>query len=59
MPRLAETERIVEEVERRLSVSEQMEATVETNLKRTESLRQSILQRAFTGRLIAQNGGLT
>lgn len=51
VPPLAEQERIVEEVERRLSVIEQMEASVETNLKRAESLRQSILRQAFSGRL--------
>jgi type I restriction enzyme S subunit len=47
LPPLAEQERIVEEVERRLSVMEEMEATVSTNLQRTTRLRQSILQKAF------------
>ena len=48
LPPLAEQERIVEEVERRLSVMEEMEATVSTNLQRTTRLRQSILQKAFS-----------
>jgi type I restriction enzyme S subunit len=48
---LAEQERIVEEVERRLSVIEQMGSAVETILRRAESLRQSILRLAFSGRL--------
>ena len=52
LPPLAEQERIVEEVERRLSIIYQMEATVETNMKRAESLRQSILRRAFSGHLV-------
>jgi type I restriction enzyme S subunit len=52
LPPVAEQEHIVEDVERRLSVIEQMEATVETNLKRTESLRQSILRMAFSGALV-------
>jgi type I restriction enzyme S subunit len=51
LPPNAEQERIAEEVERRLSVIEQMEALVETNLKRAETLRQSILRMAFSGRL--------
>jgi len=38
-------------VERRLSVVEEMEATVEANLQRATRLRQSILQQAFTGAL--------
>jgi type I restriction enzyme, S subunit len=41
----------VAEVERRLSVVEEMEATVEANLQRATRLRQSILQKAFEGKL--------
>ncbi len=52
LPPLAEQERIVAEVERRMSVIEQMEALVEMNLKRAETLRQSILRMAFSGRLV-------
>ena len=37
------------EVEWRLSVVEELEATVEANLQRATRLRQSILQKAFTG----------
>jgi type I restriction enzyme, S subunit len=50
-PPLAEQERIVAEVERRLSVVEELSALVESNLKRATRLRQSILQRAFEGKL--------
>lgn len=49
LPPLAEQSRIVAEVERRLSVVEEMEATVDANLQRATRLRQSILQKAFTG----------
>jgi type I restriction enzyme S subunit len=52
LPPRDEQERIVTEVERRLSVIEQVETTVETNLKRGEALRQSILRMAFRGRLV-------
>jgi type I restriction enzyme, S subunit len=41
----------VAEVERRLSVVEELEAVVSVNLQRASSLRQSILQKAFTGKL--------
>jgi hypothetical protein len=34
-----------------LSVVEELEATVSANLQRASRLRQSILQRAFTGQL--------
>lgn len=47
LPPLAEQKRIVEEVERRLSVIEELEATLSTNLQRATRLRQSILQKAF------------
>ena len=47
LPPLAEQIRIVAEVERRLSVIDQLEATVSANLKRATRLRQSILQKAF------------
>ena len=47
----AEQTRIVAEVERRLSVVEELEAVVTTNLQRATRLRQSILQKAFTGEL--------
>ncbi|MBI3099529.1 MAG: hypothetical protein HYY93_15080 [Planctomycetes bacterium] len=39
------------EVERRLSVVEELEAVVSANLQRATRLRQSILQRAFSGAL--------
>ena len=48
VPPLAEQHRIVAEVERRLSVIEELEATVAANLQRAERLRQSVLQRAFS-----------
>ena len=52
---LPEQQRIVEEIERRLSVIEEVETIIRTNLKRAEVLRQRILQHAFTGKLVAQD----
>lgn len=46
----------VAEVERRLSAVEELEAVVSANLQRAVRLRQSILQKAFTGEL---TGGAT
>jgi type I restriction enzyme S subunit len=48
LPSIAEQKRIVAEVERRLSVVEQLEAAVNANLQRATRLRQSILQKAFS-----------
>jgi type I restriction enzyme S subunit len=50
-PPLDEQTRIVAEVERRLSVVEELESVVSANLQRATRLRQSILQKAFTGGL--------
>ena len=55
LPPLAEQRCIVAEVERRLSVIQQAEATVEANLVRAERLRQSILKQAFSGRLVPRD----
>ena len=55
LPPLAEQRRIVAEVERRLSVIQQAEATVEASLARAERLRQSILKQAFSGKLVPQD----
>jgi len=51
LPPLAEQTRIVAEVDRRLSVVEELEVMIASNLQRAAHLRQSILQKAFTGKL--------
>jgi type I restriction enzyme S subunit len=49
IPPLAEQERIVAEVDRRLSIVRGVEAEVEANLQRAQTLRQAVLARAFSG----------
>jgi len=51
LPPLAEQTRIVAEVERRLSVIDELESVVSANLQRAGRLRQAVLQKAFTGEL--------
>jgi len=55
IPPAAEQKRIVAEVDRRLSVIDELEMQVEANLKRAERLRQAILKRAFEGKLVPQD----
>jgi len=52
LPPVAEAEVIHTEVERHLSIVEEIEAQVDANLRRAARLRQGILKRAFEGRLV-------
>ena len=52
---LAKQRRIVAEVERRLSIAYDVEKTVTQSLAQAQRLRQSILKKAFEGRLVAQD----
>lgn len=54
-PSLHEQDQIVSEVRRRLSVLEQVEAQVAVGLRRAGNLRQSVLKRAFEGKLVPQD----
>jgi type I restriction enzyme S subunit len=47
VPPAPERERIVAEVDRRLSIVREVEAEVDANLKRAQALRQAVLARAF------------
>ncbi len=55
IPPRAEQERIVAEAERRLSVIDGLETVVQHSLRRADRLRQSILKRAFEGKLVPQD----
>ncbi len=55
LPPQEEMKLIAEEVERRLSVVDKLEATIEENLKQAGALRQSILNQAFSGELVPQH----
>lgn len=52
LPSLQEQQAIVEELEAKLTVCDKIEETITTSLQQAETLRQSILKRAFEGRLI-------
>lgn len=52
IPSLTEQQRIVEILEEKLSVCDQMEQTIIQSLQQAESLRQSILKQAFEGKLV-------
>jgi type I restriction enzyme, S subunit len=52
LPPISEQQQIVAEVERRLSVIDELEAAVEANLTRADRLRQAVLQKAFSGQLM-------
>lgn len=52
VPSLAEQQAIVQEIETRLSVCDKIEQDIKENLEKAEALRQSILKKAFEGKLL-------
>lgn len=52
---ISEQHAIVAEIESRLSVCDKIEESIEQSLKQAESLRQSILKKAFAGKLVPQD----
>ena len=52
IPSLIEQERIVEKIERRLSVADEIEKELDESLVRAERLRGAVLKSAFEGRLV-------
>jgi type I restriction enzyme S subunit len=51
-PPMVEQYKVVEEIESRLSVSDKMEESISQSLQQAEALRQSILKKAFEGKLV-------
>ncbi|NOZ36011.1 MAG: restriction endonuclease subunit S [Chlorobi bacterium] len=51
---LDEQTQIVQEIETRLSVADKMQETIAESIKKAEALRQSILKKAFEGRLLSE-----
>ncbi|MCX6143333.1 MAG: restriction endonuclease subunit S [Ignavibacteriales bacterium] len=54
-PTTEEQRTIVQEIEKRLSVCDKLEETITESLKQAEALRQSILKKAFEGKLVPQD----
>jgi len=55
IPPLDEQKAIVSEIERYLSITDEIEKIIDTSLRQAESLRQSILKQAFEGKLVPQD----
>lgn len=55
LPPFPEQHKIADEIERRFSVAAEIEKTVEQSLKQAGRLRQSILKKAFEGKLVPQD----
>ena len=53
LPPITEQKLLIENIESSFSIAEELETTIETNLKRAERLRQTILQQAFSGGLVS------
>ncbi len=52
---IKEQEKIIQEIESRLSVCDKIEESISTSLLQAEALRQSILKKAFEGKLVPQD----
>lgn len=55
LPTLPEQQRIVEEIEKRFAVADVLEKAVNEGLEKADKLKQSILKKAFEGKLAPQN----
>jgi type I restriction enzyme S subunit len=54
LPSFQEQAQIVQEIESRLSVCDKVEQTIKESILKAEALRQSILKKAFEGRLLSK-----
>ncbi len=55
VPKLFEQDRVVYELESRFTIVEHLEKTIDDTLQKCEALKQSILKKAFDGRLVPQD----
>ena len=55
IPSLPEQEKIAEEIEKRFAMADKLEEAVSNSLKQAKELKQSILKKAFEGRLVPQD----
>jgi len=55
LPSISEQNRIVREIERDFSCADEIENSIQQSLKQAERLRQSILKKAFEGKLVPQD----
>ena len=55
VPPVSDQYAIMQEIESRLSVCDKLEETIEQSLLQAEALRQSILKKAFAGKLVPQD----
>ncbi len=55
LPTLPEQQRIVTEIEKRFAVADELEKAVNEGLEKADKLKQSILKKAFEGKLAPQN----
>ena len=54
-PTIEEQTQIVQEIETRLSVCDKLNEAIEQSLEKAQALRQSILKKAFEGKLLSQD----
>ncbi|MBW2655837.1 MAG: hypothetical protein JRC91_13210, partial [Deltaproteobacteria bacterium] len=54
IPSKKEQKAIVDEIEKSLSIAEDIEFAIKQNMQRADRLRQSILKKAFSGKLVPQ-----
>ena len=55
IPTKSEQLQIIQEIESRLSVCDKIEESIEQGLQQADALRQSILKKAFEGKLVPQD----
>ncbi len=55
IPPSAEQREIVQEIERRFSIADHVEKSIEEGIKKSDALRRSILKKAFEGKLVPQD----